>query len=123
MLPLRFPNSGIRAKGRLNATARAALQGAAQQPGLATAKLVAERLQGVAASGQPARGGPAASAVASRGSGAGRKSNYWRARAVVAYVGATATAQRGQEGLGQSLYKKDDLAPLNSKNTKDYPRV
>ncbi|RRT37317.1 hypothetical protein B296_00033603 [Ensete ventricosum] len=73
--------------------------------------------QGVVASDQHARGGPRA--VTCRGNSADRRSSCRWARATTAY----AVPQRGQEGLGQSFYKKDDLAPLNSENTKDCHRV
>ncbi|RWV77589.1 hypothetical protein GW17_00061556, partial [Ensete ventricosum] len=66
---------------------------------------------------------PTARATASRGSDVDRKSGCRWARAAVACAGVAVAAQTGQEGLGQSFYKKNELAPLNSRNSEDCPCV
>ncbi|RRT32340.1 hypothetical protein B296_00034037 [Ensete ventricosum] len=66
---------------------------------------------------------PTTRATASRGSDVNRRSDCWLARAVVACAGVAVAEQTGQEGLGQSFCKKNELAPLNSGNSEDYPCV
>ncbi|RZR99613.1 hypothetical protein BHM03_00029206 [Ensete ventricosum] len=145
----RFPNSGIRAKGWL-ATAWPPARG---RPVIAKAPykgatgcgqgplqggnwilprparrgssrpwaqpLAARRPQGRPAVGRPQRA--IANGQPTRGGCNGQGCR--RARALVACAGAVAAAQRGQEGLGQSICEKDDRTPLNLGNFEDCPCV
>ncbi|RRT50464.1 hypothetical protein B296_00004167 [Ensete ventricosum] len=117
------------ARGRL-AAARASLQGAValrgnsqhgRQP-LAARRPPRGRLQG-------ARKGlsPAASPATSRGGGAHRRGGHPLARRLP-IKGSRPLRQgsgdaEGERGVWASFGEKDDPAPMNSKNSEDYPHI